>query len=275
VTRNYSIQWHNINWTKVNKYVSSNQAKIVEAYKEGNLTKLHSIQYKSMMSFEFRAYATRKVTTNEGRNTPGVDKILWNNPRLKFKAISILRLVMTHPKKYKPNLIKRVWIPKPDSDKLRPLGIPTMIDKATQTLISLVLDPVAEELSDKYSYGLRKNKSAHDAVARVRYLSDKWYSPIWVLDLDIKNCFDTLSHDFIIQTIKPILPKISKSFIEKWLKAGIIEKNVITYPKAGTPQGSVISPILCNLCLNGIDEIIRPGMPLVCLKIRTRKNIKL
>jgi RNA-directed DNA polymerase len=80
--------------------------------------------------------------------------------------------------------------------------------------------------------------------------------------LDIKNCFDTLSHNFISQTVKPILPSIGKSFIEKWLKAGIIEKNVITYPKAGTPQGSVISPILCNLCLNGIDEIVRPKMPI-------------
>jgi RNA-directed DNA polymerase len=79
--------------------------------------------------------------------------------------------------------------------------------------------------------------------------------------LDIKNCFDTLSHNFISQTVKPILPSIGKSFIEKWLKAVIIEKNVITYPKAGTPQGSVISPILCNLFLNGIDEIIRPNIP--------------
>jgi RNA-directed DNA polymerase len=109
-------------WIKVNKYVSNRQVKMVEAYKKGNFSQLHNIQYQSMMSFEFRAYAIRKVTTNDGRNTFGVDKILWNSPKLKFEAISILRTVILNPRKYNPGPVKRIWIPKPDSDKLRPLG---------------------------------------------------------------------------------------------------------------------------------------------------------
>lgn len=112
------------------------QFKMVEAYKERNFRKLHKLQYKAVMSFEFRAYAIRKTCSNKGRKTPGIDNVLWNNPKLKFEAISILRLIVLHPKKYKPGLIKRVWIPKPNSYELRPLGIPTMRDRATQTLIS-------------------------------------------------------------------------------------------------------------------------------------------
>jgi RNA-directed DNA polymerase len=239
---------------------------MVEAYKEGNLSKLHNLQYQAVMSFEFRSYSVRKVVTNNGKNTPGVDNILWNNPELKYKAISKLRSILIHPKKYKPNLIKRIWIPKQDSDDERPLGIPTMEDRALQTLISLVLDPVCEELSDRYSYGFRKHKSAHDAISRVRFLTDKSYSPEWILDVDIENCFDTLSHDFINKEVKPILFNIGRNFIKGWLKAGVLEKGAIKYPKAGAPQGGVISPILCNLCLNGVDSIVRPDNPKVNTK---------
>lgn len=245
---------------------------MVEAYKEGNLTKLHKLQYQAVMSFAFRAYAVRKVVTNSGKNTPGVDNILWNNPRLKFNAIAKIRFIVLNPKKYKPKIVKRVWIPKPNSDDLRPLGIPTMEDRTVQTLISLVLDPIAEELSDQYSYGFRKHKSTHDAVSRVRYLTDKSYSPKWILDVDIKNCFDTLSHDFINKELEPILFSIGKRFIKNWLKTGIVDKGSITYPKSGVPQGGVISPILCNLCLNGVDSIIRPNNP----KVNTKeyKNLR-
>lgn len=246
--------------------MSNRQTKMVEAYMERKFTKLHKLQYQAAMSFEFRAYAVRKVVSNDGKRTAGVDKVIWNNPRLKFQAISRVRMIILHPKKYKPKLIKRVWIPKPDSDELRPLGIPTMDDRAVQTLISLVLDPVAEELSDQYSYGFRKHKSVHDAVHRVRFLIDKSYSPKWILDVDIKNCFDTMSHEFINKEVKPILFSVGRNFIKDWLITGIVEKGTITHPKAGTPQGGVISPILCNLCLNGVESIVRPNNPKVNTK---------
>lgn len=261
VARNYNNEWHNINWIKIVKYVYDMQLAMVEAYKEGNFRKLHKLQYKALMSFEFRAYSVRKTSSNEGSKTPGIDEILWNSPGRKFKAIEELRQVTNQPKRYKPNLVKRVWIPKPNSNKTRPLGIPTMIDRATQTLVSLVLDPVVEEISDRYSYGFRKYKSAHDAVNRVRFLTDKSKSAKFVLDVDIENCFDDLSHKFIMKELDSLLCGVGKTFIKGWLKAGIVDKGIITQPKSGTPQGGVISPILCNLCLNGVDEIVRPNNP--------------
>lgn len=106
MTPNNSFHWHNINWIKINNYVSNRQTKMVEAYKEGSLTELRDIQYQAMMSFEFRAFAVRRVVSNSKRNTPGIDNILWNNPKLKFNAIAELRSVVICPKEYKPGLVK-------------------------------------------------------------------------------------------------------------------------------------------------------------------------
>jgi RNA-directed DNA polymerase len=123
-------------------------------------------------------------------------------------------LKVLHFKKYKPNLIKRIRIPKQDSDKLRPLGIPTMLDRALQVLIVLSIDPIVEEISDRHSYGFRKHRSAHDAVNRVRSLLDKQTSPKYILDVDIENCFDTISHDFILNELKFILCSPGRTFIK-------------------------------------------------------------
>jgi RNA-directed DNA polymerase len=190
------------------------QTKVVVAYKEGNLSKVRKLQYQLIMSFEARALAVRRVTSSDGRNTPGIDLIIWNNPRHKFKAIAKLRLKVLHFKKYKPNLIKRIRIPKQDSDKLRPLGIPTMLDRALQALIVLSIDPIVEEISDRHSYGFRKHRSAHDAVNRVRSLLDKRTSPKYILDVDIENCFDTISHDFILNELKFILCSPGRTLIK-------------------------------------------------------------
>jgi len=119
---------------------------------------------------------------------------------------------------------------------------------------------------------LRSTKGAHDAVSRFRFLSDKPYSSEWVLNVDIENCFDTLSHDFINKELEPILFVIGRSFVKEWLRAGIVEKGAITYPKTGTPQGGPTSPILSNLCLNGVDRYCLVGQ--TTLK-SIQKNIKL
>jgi RNA-directed DNA polymerase len=119
------------------------------------------------MSFEGRAYAVRKVTSNDGKKTPGVDNKIWKGTTAKTKAISELRKVVISPKSYKPQNIRKVLIPKPNSNEQRPLGIPTMLDRALQTLIVLALDPIVEERSDKYSYGSRKHRSTHDAIHRL------------------------------------------------------------------------------------------------------------
>jgi RNA-directed DNA polymerase len=110
---------------------------------------------------------------------------------------------MLNPKKYKPGLIKRVWIPKVNSKELRPLGIPPVLDRMLQAVVHLALDPIIEEISDQYSYGSRKYRSPHDAITRVRTLLDKPKSPKWILDLDISKCFDNIKHNVIIEKLNP------------------------------------------------------------------------
>jgi RNA-directed DNA polymerase len=213
------------------------------------------------MSFEGRAYAVRKVTSNDGKKTPGVDNKIWKGTTAKTKAISELRKVVISPKSYKPQNIRKVLIPKPNSNEQRPLGIPTMLDRALQTLIVLALDPIVEERSDKYSYGSRKHRSTHDAIHRLFQLLSRADAPKWILDVDISKCFDNISHDFVNKEIKQISCGIGKTFIKRWLKAGIVFKGSTYYPEKGIPQAGVVSPMLCNLVLNGIDELIRPGQP--------------
>jgi len=152
---------------------------MVVAFKNGNMSEVYRLQKKLMLSFEGRALAVRKVTSNKGGKTPGVDNITWSNPAEKYEAIIELRnTLLIKRKNYKSGRIKRVWIPKPNSTKHRPLGIPTMLDKSLQMLVLISLDPIIEEISDLHSYGSRKYRGTYDAVLRVRHLLDKKTSPM-------------------------------------------------------------------------------------------------
>jgi RNA-directed DNA polymerase len=262
----FKLQWHDINWQHVNKFVSNIQYKMVVAYRKGNLNEVYNLQYRVIMSYEGRALAVRKVSSNKGNKTPGVDKILWNSPSKKLKAISELRSVLLMAKSYNPDHVKRVWIPKTNSKDLRPLGIPTVLDRALQTLVTLSLDPIIEETSDLYSYGSRKFRSPHDALNRLRHLLDKPNSSKWIFDIDLSKCFDNISHEFIEKEIDSILCGTGKTLVKKWLKAGIVDKGVLSLPTKGVPQGGVISPLLCNMTLNGVDKIVRPNTPRIGTK---------
>lgn len=207
--------WHSINWRQVNKSVGKTQMEMVVAYRKGDLDKVYKLQYKLITSFEGRALAVRRVVTNKGRHSPGVDNILWKGTYLKAKAISDLRNVIFNSKKYKASNIKRVWIPKRNSKELRPLGIPTFLDRALQALIFLALDPIIEEASDIYSFGSRKFRGTHDAVRRLRTLLDKPKPPKCILNIDIKSCFDNISHEYINEKVEPYLLGIGKLFIKE------------------------------------------------------------
>lgn len=257
----FETHWHNINWKQVEEFVSNAQNDLVVAYEEEKFTKLHEMQYNLMMSFEARAYAVRQVTSNDGKKTPGVDNIIWKGTAAKTLAISELRRVVISPKSYKPQNIRKILIPKRNSNEQRPLGIPTILDRALQALIVLTLDPVVEARSDNHSYGSRKHRSPHDAINRLFQLLGKPKSPKWILDVDISKCFDNISHEFINKEVKLISCGVGKRFVKEWLKAGIVFKGSISYPEKGIPQGGVISPMLCNMVLNGLDELIRPGQP--------------
>lgn len=257
----YNELWHNINWKLINKYVSNIQYKMVVAYNNGNKSELYRLQKKLMLSFAARALAVRKITSNEGGKTPGVDKIVWTSPAEKYKAIIELRTVLlTSFPDYKADKIKRVWIPKTNSNKLRPLGIPTLRDRALQMLVLMSMDPIVEETSDLHSYGSRKYRGTHDAILRLRHLLDKKASPMWIWDVDLENCFDTISHDFLINKTKEYICPFGHKYLCKWLKAEIVEKGCVIKPTQGIPQGGVISPLLCNISLNGLEHVVRQGV---------------
>jgi len=255
-------KWHNLNWKKISKYVKNLQKELVVAYKNNDQKLLFSLQEKLMMSFEGRALAVRQTVTNEGKHTPGFDKRVWNSPSAKFQAIQQLREILVQKSgKYQAGLVRRTWIPKDQSNELRPLGIPNMIDRGLQALTLLCFDPVVEEMSDTHSYGFRRYRSTSDAIQRIRTLLDKKSGPRYIWDVDIEKCFDNISHEFLEKEIEPMICPKAYEYILKWLKAPIIEKGIKTFPRKGTPQGAIISPLLCNIALNGLENAVRDGLP--------------
>lgn len=239
------VSWHGINWKRVHRTVSRLQARIVRATREGRWGKVRALQYLLTHSFSAKALAVKRVTENPGRKTPGVDREVWDTPEKKNQAVQTLR-----QKGYQAQPLRRVYIPKSNGKK-RPLGIPTMTDRAMQALYLQALDPVAETLADPNSYGFRVGRSPADAIGQCFNCLFKRYSPQWVLEGDIKACFDKISHDWTLTHIP-----MEESILRKWLKAGYIEKKVFHLTKEGTPQGGIISPALANMGLDGLEKVL-------------------
>ncbi|MCJ7448987.1 MAG: group II intron reverse transcriptase/maturase [Bacteroidales bacterium] len=237
--------WNLIPWNKVYKRVRSLQRRIAKAISEGYRNKACALQWLLTHSFAAKLLAVKRVTENKGKNTPGVDGVLWKTSKDKLKATnSLIRQGYT----VKP--LRRVYIKKKNG-KERPLGIPTMKDRAMQALFLSGLDPVSETTADFSSYGFRRKRSCHDAIARCYIHLSRNDSATWILEADIKGCFDNISHDWIINNILT-----DKRIVTKWLKAGFIDNNKLFPTKAGTPQGGIISPTIANMVLDGLEEAI-------------------
>jgi RNA-directed DNA polymerase len=261
---NKDLQWHEIDWRNAHIFVSKLQKELVVAYNNNDMVKVYDLQMQLMFSFSARALAVRRVTTSSGGNTSGIDGIVWKNSKAKMSAINKLRDIVSQKNgMYKAGSVRRTWVTKTNSDQLRPLGIPNLFDRALQALVLLILDPIAEEISDVYSFGSRKFRSAQDAIQKVRSILDKPTRPMYVWVVDVEKCFDEISHEFINRRLENLLCIKGREFVEKWLKASIVDNGVITHPVKGTPQGSVISPLLCNITFNGLEEVVRPGKPSV------------
>lgn len=200
-------------------------------------------------SISAKALAIRRVTENRGKRTAGIDGELWGTLETKAKAIHRLK-----NKGYKASPVRRIKIPK-SNGKWRPLGIPTMIDRAMQALHLLSLDPISETLADRNSYGFRPYRSCADAIARCFQLLSRKISPIWILEADIKGCFDNISALWLIDNIP-----MEKRILNQWLKAGYFEKQQFYPSKNGTPQGSIISPTLANMVLDGMEDAIETAL---------------
>ncbi len=240
------VDWQAIDWRAVQRNVRRLQARIVKATQAGRWGKVKALQRLLTRSFSGKALAVRRVTENSGKQTPGLDGRLWETPAKKRAAIDTLR-----PRGYRAQPLRRVLIPKPDGRR-RPLGIPTMKDRAMQALYLLALDPIAETRADPNSYGFRRERSTADAIAQCfRCLCMKGAAP-WVLEADIKSCFDRLSHDWLLAHVP-----LEKAILRSWLKAGFLYQGALHPTAAGTPQGGICSPVLANLALDGLEALLQ------------------
>ncbi len=242
--------WHDIEWRKVTRNVKRLQTRIVKAIQEKRWGKVKALQRLLTRSFSGKALAVRRVTENQGKRTAGVDGVTWSTPESKRKAIKVLRQCSYHAQP-----LRRVYIPKKNG-KQRPLSIPTMRDRAMQALYKLALDPIAETIGDPNSYGFRTQRSAADAIEHCFTIFSNRNPARWILEADIKSCFDKINHDWLNQHIP-----IEKPILQQWLKAGFIDKQTTFSTTEGTPQGGIISPVLMNLTLDGLEAELRRHFP--------------
>lgn len=244
-------EWHDIDWRAVNRFVRRLQARIVKAVKEGKWRDAKNLQRLLSHSWHARALAVKRVTENKGRRTPGVDGELWKSVVQKRNAISRLS-----KKGYKPRPLRRIYIPKKNGKK-RPLSIPTMLDRAQQALHLQTLEPVAETMADPHSFGFRRERSTADAIAQCYLILGRKHSAKWVLEGDIKGCFDHISHEWLEGHIP-----MDRDMLRKWLKCGYMEENKLFPAAEGTPQGGIASPVLANMTLDGLERKLRQRYPL-------------
>ena len=218
--------WEQVNWDHVIRTVRRLQARIVKATQEGRWNKVHALQRLLTHSWSGKVRAVKRVTENRGKRTSGVDGETWSTSHRKWTAVHDLQR-----RGYRPRPLRRVYIPK-SNGTMRPLGIPTMKDRAMQALYLLALSPVAETTGDGNSYGFRPERSTADAIGRCFLLLSRKTSPQWILEGDIVSCFDRISHDWLLANVP-----MDRSMMRKWLKAGFMDKSTLYPTHAGTPQG--------------------------------------
>lgn len=245
-SKTLEFQWKSINWNEAETYVNRLQVRIAKATQEKKWNTVKRLQYLLTHSYYAKALAVRKITTNKGKNTSGVDKELWSTPASKMRGVLSLT-----DKNYKAKPLRRVFIEKKGKKAKRPLGIPCMYDRAMQALYALALDPVSEVTADTKSFGFRKGRSCQDACEYIFAALSRKVSAEWVLEGDIKGCFDHISHEWLIENIP-----MDKSVLKQFLKAGFVFENELFPTDDGTPQGGVISPILANMALDGMQEML-------------------
>src|SRR5215472_7117158 len=245
-------EWYAIDWQAINHNVRRLQVRIVQATKVGRWNRVKALQRLLTCSYSGKVLAVRRVTENNGKKTPGVDRIIWKTPEEKTKAVHNLKR-----RGYQPQPLRRVYIPKKSDRKTkRPLGIPTMKDRAMQALHLLALDPVVETTADKNSYGFRQQRSCADAIAQCFTTLSHAPNTQWILEGDIKACFDQISHDWLLAHVP-----MDRTVLQKWLKSGYMDKHVLHETTEGTPQGGIISPALANFALDGLERLLRKKFP--------------
>ncbi len=246
-TTPHTIQsWSEIDFRKAEKSVKKLQKRIAEAFRNDDFCKVNLLQHKMIHSFYAKALAVKTVTSNRGKDTPGVDNVIWDNPKEKYDAIFTLTR-----RGYKPMPLKRIYIPKANG-KCRPLSIPVMKDRAMQTLYKFALEPIGELTADSCSFAFLPNRSAKDAIICMRDILSDNPDFLWVMKADIEACFDNISHEWIMEHIP-----MDKSILWKFLKCGYRDNQIYHMTKRGVPQGGCISCVICNMVLDGLDGLLQ------------------
>lgn len=238
--------WNTLNWKKAESEVKRLQMRIAKAVKEKRYGKAHALQWVLTHSYYAKMLAVKRVTGNSGAKTPGIDGVTWKTVEQKLQAVNTLKHngVKTQP-------LRRIYIPKKNGQK-RPLGIPTLMDRAHQALHLLALEPIAEITADINSYGFRPKRSTADAIEQCFIALARKSSAQWVLEGDIKACFDKISHQWLLEHIP-----MDKRVLKRWLKAGFIDDKQWYPSSSGAAQGGSASPTIANLALDGIESLIK------------------
>jgi RNA-directed DNA polymerase len=241
--------WDGVNWRKVQRAVRNLRQRIFRASQHGDLRRVHTLQKLMLRSYSNTLASVRRVTQqNAGRSTPGVDKVVVKTAEARGRLVDLLSTVQ--PWRAQP--ARRVYIPKANG-KLRPLGIPTMLDRCLQARVKNALEPFWEARFEETSYGFRPGRGCHDAIAKIFLLANSKGRKRWVVDADIKGCFDNVSHDHILAAIGSFP---ARELIKQWLKAGYMDHGVFHDTPTGTGQGAVISPLLANVALHGMEDAL-------------------
>ena len=241
--------WNDINWCRNRKLVRNLRQRIYRASRQGDHKKLRSLQRLMLKSRANRELSVRRVTQiNKGRLTAGVDKLVVKTPQGRTRLVE--EVSQYQPWKAKP--AKRVYIPKANG-KQRPLGIPTVLDRCMQAIVKNALEPEWEARFEPCSYGFRPGRSCHDAITRIYGLSRPNTRKKWVVDADIKGAFDNIRHATILEALAGFP---ARHLVRQWLTAGIVDRGVFAATTAGTPQGGIVSPLLANIALHGMESAV-------------------
>ena len=254
ITNRRVYDWKAVPWRKLEKTVFKLQKRIYRATQQGNKRLVRRLQGLMTRSWSAKMIAVRQVTQqNKGKKTAGVDGVTALKPSERQPLVRQLRV--EKGRKVQPTC--RVWIPKPGRDEKRPLGIPTMYDRALQGVVKMALEPEWEAVYEANSYGFRPGRGCHDAVAAI--FNSIRYKPKWVLDADIAKCFDKIDHKALLEKLNNTSP--IRELVRMWLKAGVMDQGTFQPTSAGTPQGGVIFPLLANIALHGLETAVRGLVP--------------
>lgn len=242
--------WTGVDWRKADRIVRNLRQRIFRATQANDRRRVRSLQKLMLRCYSNILMSVRRITqVNAGKNTPGVDRVVVKTPAARGALVD--QLATDQPWRVHP--VRRVFIPK-SNGKQRPLGIPTVTDRCLQARVKNALEPEWEARFEGSSYGFRPGRGCHDAIGRIYLLAGPHRKKQWVVDADIEGAFDNINHDFLLDALGDAP---GRELVRQWLKAGVMQEGVCHATEAGTPQGGVISPLLLNVALHGMEAALK------------------